>query len=140
MKTYTHTTITGVPAEALYRTIVDIGRWPEWDTDIEGTSHDGNLQQGARFTLKPKGGPKVAMEIVTAVAPTTFIDLSRLPLGRMRTSHQFTTQADGNTRIDVKVEVFGPLAFLWDRIVARKQAAGAEEQMRAFISYAERVS
>ena len=35
------------------------------------------------------------------------------------------------------IEVFGPLAFLWDRIVARKLAADCEQQTRAFVAAAQ---
>jgi uncharacterized protein YndB with AHSA1/START domain len=135
MKTYTYTTTTDVPAAKLYDAIADIARWPDWDGDIEATTHDGATAPGSPFSLKPKGGPKVSMEIVEATAPARFVDLARLPLGRMRTSHVFTPDADG-TRIDVKIEVWGFLGFLWDRVVARKQAAGAADQTQAFLAYA----
>jgi hypothetical protein len=135
MKTYTYSTTTEVPAGKLYDAIADISRWPEWDGDIESTMHDGATAPGSPFVLKPRGGPKVAMEIVEATAPTHFVDLARLPLGRMRTSHVLTPEA-GGTRIDVKIDVWGPLGFVWDRVVARKQAAGAEGQTRAFLAYA----
>ena len=135
MKTYTYTTTTEVSASKLYDAIADIVRWPVWDGDIEATTHDGAATPGSPFTLKPRGGPKVAMEIVEATAPTRFVDLARLPLGTMRTSHVFTPDAAG-TRVDVRIEVWGPLGFLWDRVVARKQAAGAADQTRAFLAFA----
>ena len=122
MKTDTYTTMTDISADRLYRAITDIPSWPVWDGDIEGTQHDGRLAPGAPFTLKPKGGPTVSMEIVEAAAPTRFVDLAHLPLAKIRTSHSFTPVADA-VRIDVSIEVWGPLGFLWDRIVARKQAA-----------------
>jgi hypothetical protein len=53
----------------------------------------------------------------------------------MRTSHFFTPDAAG-TRVDVRIEVWGPLGFLWDRVVARKQAAGVADQTRAFLAFA----
>jgi hypothetical protein len=58
----------------------------------------------------------------------------------MRTSHGFTPQADGGTRAEITIEVFGPLGFVWDRVVARKQATGAADQTRALIAYAARTS
>jgi hypothetical protein len=139
MKTYIYSTTTEVPAEKLYRAIADINRWPEWDSEIEATSHDGRLIPGALFTLKPKGGPRVSMEIVEATAPTRFADLSHLPLAKMRTSHSFIQVAE-RTRVDVKIEVWGILGLLWDRVVARKQAAGVADQTHAFLLFAARAS
>jgi hypothetical protein len=135
MKTYTYTTTTDVPVGKLYGAMADIVRWPDWDDDIEATTHDGSASPGSPFTLKPRGGPKVAMEIVEATAPTRFVDLARLPLGRMRTSHVFTPEAAG-TQVDIRIDVWGPLGFLWDRVVTRKQAAGVADQTRAFLAYA----
>ncbi|MBV1702868.1 MAG: SRPBCC family protein [Hyphomicrobiales bacterium] len=136
MKTYTYTTTTHVPAAKLFRAIADIANWPKWDSDLESTQHNGGLEAGARFMLKPKGGPKVKMEIIEAIAPTHFDDLAHLPLAKMRTSHHFA-QSAGQTRIDVKIEVWGCLSFFWDRVVARQQAASTPEQTRRFIAYAE---
>lgn len=136
MKTYTFETKTHVPAAKLFRAITDIARWPRWDSELESTEHDGNMRQGARFMLKPKDGPKVTMEIVEAIAPVRFVDIAHLPLAKMRTSHCFV-ESDAGTSVAVTIEVWGLLGFLWDRVVARKQAADAAEQTRRFIAYAE---
>ncbi len=136
MKTYTYEMTTHVPAAKLFRAIADIAHWPHWDSELESTEHDGGVQPGARFMLKPKGGPKVSMEVIEADAPARFVDLAHLPLAKMRTSHHFAESA-GQTRVAVTIEVWGLLGFLWDRVVARKQAAGAAEQTRRFVAYAE---
>lgn len=136
MKTYTYETTTATPAGKLYRAITAISRWSEWDPEIEATSHDGVVKPSARFTLKPKGGPLVKLAILEAKEPSRFVDVAFLPLARMRTSHVFTPTVEG-TRIAVTIEIGGVLGFLWDRIVARGQAAGAEEQTRRFIAFAQ---
>jgi len=140
MKSYTYTTTTDVTADKLYRAITDINRWPEWDNEIETTTHDGRLAPGSPFTLKPKGGPKIAMEIVETIAPIRHVDLAHLPLAKLRMSHSFIPQTNGGTDIEIKIEVFGPLGFLWDRILARKLAAGTADQIRAFVAYAARTT
>lgn len=135
MKRYSYTTTTRLTPQQLYRAISDIRRWPLWDSELETTVHDGRLEAGTRFTLKPRGGPKVSMTIERAEAPGRFVDLSHLPLAKMRTAHWFTAEPSG-TRVDITIEIWGPLAFLWDRIVARKLAAGVAEQTGAFLAYA----
>lgn len=119
----------------LCRAITDINQWPAWDKDLEATTHDGKLATGSPFLLRPRGGPQVAMEIVEATAPRRLVDLAHMPLAKMRATHVFRSMAAG-ARFDVTIEVWGILGFLWDGIVARKQAAGAPEQTRAFIAYA----
>jgi hypothetical protein len=75
------------------------------------------------------------MEVEKASAPSRFVDVSHLPLAKMRTTHAFTP-AGAQTRIDVIIEVWGPLGWLWDRIVASKQAAGAAAQTVKFLAFA----
>jgi hypothetical protein len=76
------------------------------------------------------------MRVEVADAPRRFADVALLPLARMRTMHEFIPSGAATT-VRVTIEVSGPLAFLWDRIVARKQAAGAEAQTRRFVAFAE---
>jgi hypothetical protein len=136
MRRYSYSTTTDLPAEQLFAAIAAVERWPEWDNELEWTRlSSGAVHVGARFALKPKGGPKVAMEVTDMLQPTRFGDLARLPLASMATDHCFEPSGNG-TRITVNIAVSGPLAFLWDRVVARKQAAGAEAQTAAFLAFA----
>jgi uncharacterized protein YndB with AHSA1/START domain len=133
---YVHEAVVDLPPERLFAAITDVRRWPEWDAELASTEQDGTpLRPGSRFTLKPKGGPRVAMTVDAIEAPTLFVDVAHLPLARMRTAHNFERLPNG-TRVRVTIETTGPLAFLWDRLVARKQAAGAAEQTRRFAEFA----
>lgn len=136
MRRYVHETTTPLSPDRLYLAITDIYRWPEWDGELEATALQAPVRAGARFTLKPKGGPKVSMLVEEADPPHRFTDVALLPLPRMRTSHVFTAAIDG-TVVRISIEVSGPLTFLWDRIIARKQAAGAEMQSRRFLAFAQ---
>lgn len=136
MRRYHYETRCDTDPDRLYRAITDIGRWPEWGCDLEWAKIVTPATKGASFTLKPKGGPEVAMLIEAAEAPCRFVDLAKLPLARMRTSHEFTTVGH-ETLITIVIEVFGPLAFLWDRIIARKQATDTAHQTQRLIAFAE---
>jgi uncharacterized protein YndB with AHSA1/START domain len=143
MRRYSYETETTVSAEKLFRAKTDIAHWPDWDSELETTSFDAPLRAGSPFMLKPKGGPKVAMRIEQVEEPRRFVDLAYLPLAKMRTSTEFlscATSAGSGTRIRIVIEVFGPLAFLWDRIVARKLAADCEHQTGQFVAAAEQRS
>ena len=137
MRRYSYETDTAVSADRLFRTKADILHWPEWDDALAATAFAAPLAAGSPFMLKPKGGPKVSMRIEEVEAPLRFVDLASLPLARMRTSTEFLRSA-GGTHIRIVIEVFGPLAFFWDRMVARKLAADCEQQTQAFIAAAER--
>jgi hypothetical protein len=135
MEKYYYTTQTAISAEHLYNGISDIGNWPKWDNGLATTSFNGPLVAGTRFTIKPKDGPLVAMELIEASAPLRFIDVAHLPLAKIRSSHFFTPQSNGTTKIEVNIEVFGLLGFLWDRLIARKLAQEAAEHTQAFLDY-----
>src|SRR4051794_17299628 len=136
MRRYTYKTRCCTDPDRLYRAITDIGRWPEWGGDLEWARIEVPATRGASFTLKPKGGPEVTMLVEEAAPPRRFVDLAKLPLARMRTSHEFTP--DGHeTLITIGIEVFGPLAFLWDRIIARQQATDTPRQTQRLIAFAE---
>jgi ligand-binding SRPBCC domain-containing protein len=136
MKTYSFQAKTALPPDALYRAITAIERWPEWDHELKSTEHSGPLKAGTTFFLTPKGGPQVKMEITAAERPCRFGDVAHLPFAAMHTDHRFE-QDGGRTLMTVTISVSGPLAFVWDRLVARKQAAGAAEHARAFLEFAE---
>lgn len=136
MRRYVHETRCATEPGRLYQAITDIGRWPEWGGDLEWARIGTPARTGASFFLKPKGGPKVAMLIEEAEAPCRFVDLAKLPLARMRTSHEFA-RVGSETIVTIVIEVFGPLAFLWDRIIARPQAADTAPQTQRLIAFAE---
>jgi hypothetical protein len=139
LRTYVHEAFVPVRPEKLFAALANISRWPEWDTDLAATSHDGALAPGTPFTLKPKGGPTVSMTLEVAEAPRRFVDVSHLPLARMRTSHELEPVGNG-TRLVMRIEVSGPLGWLWDRLIARDLAAGAEAQTAALARFAEEAS
>jgi Polyketide cyclase / dehydrase and lipid transport len=135
MRRHIYRTQTDLTPAQLYRAITDINRWPEWDAGLESTSLVGPCVTGARFTLKPKGGPQVKMIIEEALAPVRLTDVAFLLLARMRTIHAYEAM-EGGTQMTLTIEVTGPLAFLWDRVVARPQLADAEAQTAKMIAFA----
>lgn len=134
MALHIHETRTELPPAALYRAISDVAAWPLWDSELEFVTIDGPAVEGARFMPRPKGGPDVKLVVTRAQAPECFEDVALLFLGRMRTRHRYTADGAG-TRIRIEIETAGPLGWLWDRLVARGQAAGAAASTQAFIAY-----
>jgi hypothetical protein len=127
MKRYVDETLVDASAEQLYRALIDVARWPEWDDELERVSIAGEAAAGAAFVLRPRGGPNVRMKIVSADRPRCFVDCALLPLARIQTTHELRPQG-GGTLVRSVIEISGPLGFLWDRLVARKLADGAHAQ------------
>jgi hypothetical protein len=139
MRRHVYEVVVLTTPEVLWSAIADVRRWPDWDAELENTRVTGTIVPGSRFTLKPRGGPVVKMSVEAMEASRRFVDVAHLPLAKMRVSHEFERQPAG-TRIRITIEVRGVLAFLWDRLVARKLAEGSAVQMQAFVRFAERLS
>jgi hypothetical protein len=134
----TYSTTTDVPAEALFKVMADINHWPLWADDLEYTQLGGDAKPSTPFILKPKGGPKVKLNIERFEPPTHFTDIAHLPLGKMRTSKSFI-EVDGQTQFTMTVEVWGVLGFLWRRVIAAEQIKGAPEQCAKMFAYAKTI-
>jgi len=130
-----HETTSPLPPEALFDATLDFARWPDWDPGLEWVRlGEGPVVPGHRFALKPKDGPKVAMTLEAAERPYRLVDLAHLPLAVIRTFHEFEPDRRGS-RVRVTIETSGPLAFLWDRILARKLIQDTEPQLQRLTAH-----
>ena len=130
----TFTATTDVPAENLYRAITDFNAWSRWDHGIEYTQLLGEAKTGGAFMLKPKGGPAVKITI-EKMWPFEVIDVAHLPLAKMRTVHKYVRVGD-TTHIQMDVQIWGLLGFVWRKIIGENQMKDAGIQTKAFIEYA----
>ncbi len=131
-------TVKGMNAEQLWQVWIDVNQWHTWQSDIENAHIDGEFAVGNSFALKPKGGPKVNIEIIEAVPSRRFTDLTRFPGARMYGSHEFVVR-DEEVEIRTAISIEGPLAFVWRKIVAEDVASGMAEQTEKLIERAARV-
>ena len=126
--------LTDVPAQALFAAIIDIDDWNKWDVGLEYTRLQGEMKAGATFLLKPKDGPRVKMS-VDDVAPYRLVDTAHLIGAKLRTTHEYVPTGTGTT-IHFGIEVWGPLAFLWRKMLGEPQIKEAPTQLAAFVAYA----
>ncbi len=132
-------TFPGLDVEAVWAAWADVERWPEWDKDLESVRLSGPFQAGARFKLKPKGGPEVDIEILSADPAKGFTDFARFPLARMYDAHEMARTPQGLT-LKSAIWVEGPLSWVWRKIVAEGVAAGVPAQMEALAEHLRRAA
>ncbi|MDD5304492.1 MAG: polyketide cyclase [Elusimicrobia bacterium] len=126
-----------VSSEQIWETWADVNQWHQWDADIEYARMSMPFREGSSFELKPRGGPKVKIEILETHLGRSFTDLTRFPLARMYGIHEALPSSEGlELRHTVRIE--GPLSFLWRKIVAEKIAAGMQAQAHLMIEAAKR--
>ena len=124
------------PVSTFFARWADMDSWPEWNTDTEWVHLDGPFAAGATGTLKPKGGPRVRFE-VTRLDDEHFVDVSRMPGGRVTFAHRIAA-TDAGTRVEVTVSVDGPLGALWRRILGDGFRGSLQPDLDALVATAER--
>ena len=132
-----HTVETTASPKAIWDIWQDVSNWNTWDHGIEFSTIDGPFREGAKGTLKPKGGPLVHTTL-TAVEPMKmFVDESKLPLARIIVSH-FMNESNGKTIVTHQIEMNGPLAFVFAFLIGRTMKKNLPQEMKAMIEKAEK--
>jgi hypothetical protein len=126
---------TDLPVAAIWPILADVARWAEVDHNIERIVIAAPPGVGVPFTLKPKGGPTLSFVIGDFAAPTTYSDICRMPLARMKTLHTLEPAGPGSV-MRVRITITGPLAWFWGRVVGRKHAAGLPAQTERILAVA----
>lgn len=136
-KTYSKK-VKGLKAEQVWKVWTDLNQWHTWQSDIEYAKLEGEFKVGNTFFLKPKGGPRVNIEIIKVEPHRQFTDLTRFPGAKMYGSHKFVIHGD-ELEIKTTMSIEGPLSFLWRKIVAEDVANGMMEQTENLIKKAKNV-
>jgi len=135
MRRYQFETKTPLAPALLYRAITDINRWPEWNTSFKAAALHVPVFHGGRFSVTLRNGFKIPMLIETADPAERFVDVAILVFARLRTARSFTA-TDQGTVMSTVIEIWGPSAFLWDRILARDYAKRTEDVTERFLAFA----
>ena len=130
--------VQGLKAEQVWKVWTDLNQWHTWQSDIEYAKLEGEFKVGNTFLLKPKGGPKVNIEIIKVEPNRQFTDLTRFPGAKMYGSHEFVMHGD-ELEIKTTMSIEGPLSFVWRKIVTEDVANGMMEQTEHLIEKAKSV-
>jgi hypothetical protein len=129
------TTVKGIDVDHLWQVWADVDAWHSWQSDLDHAKLEGPFAAGSTFLLKPKGGPRVRIALLTVEPCRRFVDLTRFPLAKMYGEHEFIARGD-EVEIRTSVSVEGPLGFLWRKLVGEGVASSLEEQTRGLIARA----
>jgi hypothetical protein len=132
----THTLETKASSEDIWQIWQDVENWNTWDHGIEYSTINGLFEEGTTGTLKPKGGPLVRTKLTCVEPFNKFVDESKLFLGRIIVSHYLTKSAD-KTLVTHRIEMTGPLAFLYAYLIGRTMKKNLPQEMEAMIKKAE---
>jgi hypothetical protein len=127
--------VSDLPPSAIWPVLADIAKWPEVDHNIQEIKLLDNPAEGARFYLKPKGGPRLNFTVGKFNAPSHYTDVCHLFLAKMHTAHELIAHKNG-TKIRVLITIEGPLKAFWWFAAGRKHANGLPAQTEGIIQRA----
>lgn len=99
----------------------------------------GAFLVGSHFTLKPKGGPAVRIELTEIIPGQEFTDCTKFFGAKMYDTHKIEESENG-LRLSNKLIVTGPLKWLWIKLVANNVAASVPDEMDALVNLARKCS
>lgn len=136
MWTKSHSIVTkAATKEQMWKLFADVNHWHIWDSEIEYAKMEGRFEEGNHFLLKPKGGPKVKIELVETIENHKFVDLTKFPLAKMYGEHTFEETPEG-LRITTTMRVVGVLGFVWRKLVAEGIVRHLPIEMEQQVQYA----
>ena len=130
------TTVKGIEVDRLWQIWSDVDAWHTWQHDLDYAKLDGAFAAGSTFLLKPKGGPRVRIALLTVEPNRRFVDLTRFPLAKMYGAHEFIARGEDEVEIRTSVRVEGTLGFLWRKLVGEGVAKSLPEQTRGLVARA----
>jgi hypothetical protein len=139
MWTKSHSIVTKeVTKEQMWKLFADVNNWHTWDEGIEFAKMEGKFEKGNFFTLRPKGGSNVKVELLETVENKSFLDVTKFPLAKMFDNHTFEETPQG-LKITNTISVTGVLGFLWRKIVAQKIVDSLPNDMQTQIKAASKL-
>lgn len=139
MITKTFSTITKeITAEQIWKLMTDVNGWKRWDTSVDYSELHGEFKAGIFFTLKPKGAPKIKVQLLEVRSPFYFKDVTNFLLAKMYDEHLYEDTSEG-LKITSTLTMHGPLAFLWNKIVMKNIVGHLPEDIKLQISEAKKI-
>jgi hypothetical protein len=132
-----HTLETTALPENIWALWADVPGYKEWDEGVEWAALNGEFKVGANGQLKPRQGRLASFTIIELVVGRSFSILAPLPFARLLMRHSMEP-TDMGTRLTHRIEVEGPLAWIWGRLMAPAFRASLPPAVRKLARLAER--
>jgi hypothetical protein len=138
MWTTEHITETTATSEAVWRVWSDVGRWPEWNADLERAELSGPFAAGSTITMYQHGGETIERQIAEAVEPERFVDEADLGDVVVRTIHRLDPLGDDRLRVVYRMEIIGRQADTLGPRIGPEISADFPQVLAALVGRAER--
>jgi hypothetical protein len=129
---------TAAPPQAVWQLWSDVGRWPEWNADLDRAKLSGPFAAGSTITMFPRGQEPIELRIAEAVELEAFMDEADLGDVVVRTLHRLEPLEDDRVRVIYRIEITGPEADTLGPQVGPEISADFPQVLAALVEQAER--
>ena len=132
------TTTNEITSAQIWTLMADIDNWKTWDSGVEHSELRGRFETGSTFLLKPKGGPKVMIQLLAVEPVTYFKDKTTFLLAKMYGEHWYEETPEG-VKITITMTMKGLLAGLWNKIVMKDIVTHLADDVQCQIAAAKKL-
>jgi hypothetical protein len=125
-----HTLDTSAEPEDVWRQLAEVSHWPEWETGVTWAELTGPFRAGSQGRMNVRGEGTRTFQLAKVVANRTFTALVKLPLAEIRHTHDQEASSMG-TRMTHRIEIAGPLSWLYGLTRGRKLREGLAPSLRS---------
>ena len=113
-----------------------VSQWPQWDQEVSWSRLDGSFELWRAWRTPAAKRAKAKFVITSLVAGKSFTDETKLPLASLRFVHNLECIA-GQTRVRHHIEIEGPLAWLFARLLGPTLREGLPVALQSLARQAE---
>ncbi len=124
-----HTLETSAQPERIWEQMLQVADWPRWDTGLAGAALSGAFSPGTLGSVKFRDDRSRAFQLAAVTDLEGFTALTRLPLAQVRHIHHQESSTMG-TRLTHRIEITGPLSWLYGWSLGRRLRQGLAPGMR----------
>ena len=125
-----HTLDTSAEPEEVWRRLAEVATWSEWDAGIAWAELAGPFSSGAQGRMKLRGEGACSFRLAEVEVNASVTALIKLPLAEIRHTHAQEASALG-TRVTHRVEITGPLSWLYGLTRGRQLREGLAPGLRS---------
>jgi hypothetical protein len=138
MWTTEHAVETTAAPEDVWGLWADVGRWPEWNADLERAELSGPFAPGSTITMFSPGQDPIELRIAEAVRPELFVDQADMGEVVVRTTHRIDRLDGDRIRVGFAMEITGPAAGTLGPQIGPQITADFPQVLAALVELAER--
>jgi Polyketide cyclase / dehydrase and lipid transport len=122
--------------EKVWDTLIDVQKWPVWDTELIDSKLEGNFKLGAKGIMTPKKGPKLEFHISEFIQNKTYTIHTKMPIGQFIIKRTLNTE-NGEVKFTDDIEFSGFFKGIFGFILGKQFRKILPEVLNNFKKLAE---